>query len=375
MNVLLVEPNFPIPPKSKNHFSFLPIGLLKLAAYLRKKKHVVYLNRGNIESPFVPDKIFVTSLFTYWADFVKDTVTFYRFKYPSARIVVGGIYATLMPNHCKEFTGCDSVYVGQHKSADLQKPAYDLVKVDYQILHGMRGCTQKCSFCGIWKLEKLTFKNHAKIKKEIFSNKVIFYDNNILVNPYIDSILKMLNNLKINNKVVHCECQSGFDGREIAKKPYLAKLLKAARFKNIRLAWDFNYEQFPQVENWINIFENAGYRRKDLSIFMIYNWSFDFKELEQKRIKCFEWGVQISDCRFRPLNQIFDKYDSRQTQQSDKDYYIHSNWTDTQIRQFRKNVRIHNICIRHKIQMDEYSRDREKKRPIQNFELLISKIA
>ena len=29
-NVLLVEPNFPIPAKSRNHSNFLPIGLLHL---------------------------------------------------------------------------------------------------------------------------------------------------------------------------------------------------------------------------------------------------------------------------------------------------------------------------------------------------------
>ena len=35
--VLLVEPNFPIPGKSRNHSNFLPIGLLKIASYLREK--------------------------------------------------------------------------------------------------------------------------------------------------------------------------------------------------------------------------------------------------------------------------------------------------------------------------------------------------
>ena len=35
--VLLVEPDFPIPNKSRNHSNFLPIGLLKIASYLREK--------------------------------------------------------------------------------------------------------------------------------------------------------------------------------------------------------------------------------------------------------------------------------------------------------------------------------------------------
>ena len=44
-NVLLVEPNFPIPNKSRNHSNFLPIGLLKIAAYLKSKNINVELIR------------------------------------------------------------------------------------------------------------------------------------------------------------------------------------------------------------------------------------------------------------------------------------------------------------------------------------------
>ena len=43
--VLLVEPNFPIPNKSRNHSNFLPIGLLKIAGYLRTKDIEVKLIR------------------------------------------------------------------------------------------------------------------------------------------------------------------------------------------------------------------------------------------------------------------------------------------------------------------------------------------
>ena len=43
---LLVEPDFPIPRKSKNHKDFLPIGLLKIASYLRDQGHEVSLVRG-----------------------------------------------------------------------------------------------------------------------------------------------------------------------------------------------------------------------------------------------------------------------------------------------------------------------------------------
>lgn len=359
-NVLLVEPSFPLSTKSKNHSNFLPIGLLKLASYYRSLNCQIQLIRGNEKADFYPDKILISSLFTYWSKFVKESVAFYRELYPNAKIEVGGIYATLMPEHCKEYTQCDEVFIGQHDEADKLLPAYDLVDVDYQIIHGMRGCSRKCEFCGIWKIENLGFKNAETIKNEICRNKLIFYDNNFLVNPYLDEILKMLSETIYEGRVLKCECQSGFDGRILAKNPYLGELLKKARFENIRLAWDFAFEQYTEVENWISILENAGYKRKDIFIFMVYNWSFDFEELEAKRQKCYEMGVQIADCRFRPLDQTFDNYNSHAKIQTNNDYYIHSNWTDELVRQFRANVRKHNICIRYKIDWNNYEKKLER---------------
>ncbi len=360
MNILLVEPDFPIPNKSKNHSNFLPIGLLKLASYYRTQKCKVELVRGNKDASFYPKKIFITSLFTYWSIYVKESVSFYKKLYPKSKIIVGGIYATLMPEHCKEYTSCDKVFIGQHEEADKLLPAYDLVDVDYQIMHGMRGCPRKCPFCGIWKIENLSFKNAKQISKEIFSNKLIFYDNNMLVNPNIKSILSMLSKTIYNDRILKCECQSGFDGRILAKKPELATLLKKARFINIRLAWDFAYEQYSEVENWISILENAGYKKKDIFVFMVYNWSFDYEELEAKRKKCLEWGVQIADCRFRPLDKTFDNYNSHAKQQNGNDYYIHSNWSDYLIRKFRTDVRKHNICVRYKIDWNNYEKRLER---------------
>ncbi len=89
---------------------------------------------------------------------------------------------------------------------------------------------------------------------------------------------------------------------------------------------------------------------------MIYNWDYDYNELEKKRKICFDWGVQIADCRFRPLNSTFDNYNPRKVSQSNEDYYINEKWTDEEVRKFRSNVRKHNICVRYKISWDKYER-------------------
>ncbi len=89
---------------------FLPIGLLKIAAYLRTKSIRVKLirlddddlnlvdglklddfkNLSDKLDDFQPDLICVTSIFTYWAKYVKNTVSYLRFKYNGVPILVGG---------------------------------------------------------------------------------------------------------------------------------------------------------------------------------------------------------------------------------------------------------------------------------------------
>jgi len=356
MNILLVEPNFPIPPKSKNHCNFLPIGLLKLASYHKYLGDKIKLVRGNENlARFEPDYIKITSLFTYWSKYVWDSVKYYKERYPKARIIVGGIYASLMPSHCKR-SGCDEVFVGVDKKAEKFKPAYELVNVDYQIIHASRGCVRRCKFCGTWKIEP-EFIYKKSINAEICSNRIIFYDNNLLANPYIKDILRGLRNTRYNGKVVYSESQCGIDGRVLT--PELARLLKQARFLYPRIAWDYAYKQHMFIERQINMLKNAGYIGKDIYVFMLYNYVQDYYEMLKKLRWCKTWGVQIADCRYRPLNQTFDNYKPRK-KQTKKDYYIHPNWTDRRIKNFRRKVRQQNIVIRHGF--DFYSKDLEQKK-------------
>ncbi len=370
--ILLVEPAFPISPKSRNHKNFLPIGLLKIASYLRSKGIEIKLVRGNFMGlskekeikKFNPDEIWITSLFTYWASYVKDAVESYKSAFPKAKVFVGGIYASLMKKHCKQFTGCDEVVVGVIKKAERHFPAYDLIEnanpspIDYQIIHTSRGCSRKCQFCGTWKIEP-KFKAKKSIRNEIKSDKIVFYDNNFLCNPYIENILQELAALKKDKEIQLCESQSGFDGRILLEKPNLANMLKEAGFKYTRIAWDWGYDQYPFIEKQVKLLKNAGFNSKDLFIFMLFNWKIPFEEMELKRKKCWDWKVQISDCRYRPLNQTFDYYNPKKLQ-TNKNYYIFPGWKDKEVKQFRKNIRRQNICVRQEILF--YSKKLENKK-------------
>jgi len=349
LKILLVEPEFPIPSKERNHRSYLPIGLLKLSTYHKKKGDLVKLARGNIsleELGFEPDRIFVTSLFTYWRESVKKSVEHYRSLFPHAKICVGGIYASLMPDDCKEYTGCDDVYVGVHSEAEKVIPDYDMLanphNLGFQIIHASRGCIRNCKFCGVHRIEP-DFSYKRSIKSEIRSNRLVFYDNNILANSHIKDILREIADFKYKGKHVSCESQCGFDARLLT--PEIAKLIKKARFLNVRIAWDGPWSDFRKIKKRIDMLVDAGYKSKDIFVFMIYNWDIDFNEMLKKVKKCREWRVQIADCRFRPINQKYDKY-SPLKKQTYNDYYIHPKWADELVKRFRRIVRRQNICVR-----------------------------
>lgn len=390
-SVLLVEPDFPIPNKSRNHSNFLPIGLLKIASYLREKSIDVKLIRFeekddedyyqttlnfkiNNTDNTNPDLIFVTSIFTYWSKYVIKTVLHYQNKYPNAKVIVGGIYASLMPQHCLTNTHCDEIIMGPIPEVEKCPPAYDLVDVDYQIIHTSRGCIRKCGFCGtyiiepVWdckpsikeEIEKNQKKQYEHNKKQL--KKIIFYDNNLLANEYIENILNELIELKKDKKITYVESQSGFDGRILRKKPYLAKMLKNAGFKNPKIAWDYGIKQAPKIKEQIDLLIDAGFTAKEISVFMIYNYEPDYEEMEEKRVKCAEWGVQITDCRYRPLDAEDDNYSSYKRNQTSDDYYIHEEygWTDAKVRKFRRNIRRHNICMRHEVDYHSTILERKK---------------
>jgi len=396
MKILLVEPAFPRASKSKNHDDFLPIGLLKLAAYHRKRGDSICLIRGKREMKDIhfehpngriskkrePDQILITSYFTYWSKYVRSAVSYYRKLFPVAKIIVGGIYASLMPKHCKKYTKCDEVFVGVHEEAEKCRPVYYYLEkhygpIDYQIIHTSRGCIRRCEFCGVYKIEpKFTYKE--SINEEIVKRRLVFYDNNLLANPHIESILTELAYLKSNNKIFSCDSQSGIDGRILEKHPDYAFLLKKAGFKEIRISWDGKLEEADHIKKQIDLLKEAGYDNTNhVFVFMIYNWDVPYEEMEKKRIKCWEWKVQIADCRYRPLSQKDDRYSGQKfrTGQTGRDYHIHreGGWTDKKIRAFRKHIRSQNICVRMNLQF--YSNTIERSYLNKNITLKLIEIA
>lgn len=122
-----------------------------------------------LEQSPVPDVVLITSVMTYWYPAVRDVVRIVRQVFPGVIVVVGGIYATLCPQHAAGELQPDYLITGEGEEQvaqlfanlkgenkagvsggldDLPYPAYDL----YPDLRSVailtsRGCPYHCSFC------------------------------------------------------------------------------------------------------------------------------------------------------------------------------------------------------------------------------------
>ena len=66
-----------------------------------------------------PAAILVTSLMTYWYPGVVAAIRLARERFPGVPVILGGIYATLCPEHAQRHSGADRVVAGPGEAAIL----------------------------------------------------------------------------------------------------------------------------------------------------------------------------------------------------------------------------------------------------------------
>ena len=119
MRILEVEPAY--------YSKYPPLGLLKLGKMEERDWNDVSLVNGLQHVDFIPSKIYITSLFTYSWKAVHEAIEFYHKQFPNVPILVGGIYATLMPNNIKKAFPYAQIHLGLYPEAENLLPAYHLL--------------------------------------------------------------------------------------------------------------------------------------------------------------------------------------------------------------------------------------------------------
>jgi len=73
---------------------------MKFSTHFKTKGWKVKYVEGCVSDfSFYPQYIYITSLYTYEWQPVHEACLHYKTRFPRANIVVGGVYASLMPEH------------------------------------------------------------------------------------------------------------------------------------------------------------------------------------------------------------------------------------------------------------------------------------
>ncbi len=302
---------FPSKPDGRGPFPKVPVekpGPLRGIPRRYSRYGVpVELFQADLDNGPRPDAVLMTCVMTYWYPGVQLACRLIREKWGSIPIILGGLYATFVPEHARLYSGADVVVAGPGENqilavmsdilgggvraqqypgiADWPSPAFDLLRSrDTLPLLTSRGCPWRCSFCATPILyDRLEQRPPASVVSEIAANvrrwsarDIAFYDDALLVNKdaHIVPILEAAAGLALP---VSFHTPNGLHVREVDGR--LAGLLRRAGVHSVFLSQeslddDLLGRDCPKVssadlEGALAALEAAGYSRSEVNVYLI----------------------------------------------------------------------------------------------------------
>ncbi len=221
----------------------------------------------------------------------------------------------------------------------LKKPyslgPYNRIKGKKQAIRLTEGCIWNCPNCH--EPTEIRLFPLPKIER----NEVLIFDMNLACKPQSLQIIRDLGNITVNNKHVRYELVCGVDYRFMS--PQLAEALYKSRFgyvgfdsklhkkRIIRMAWDGKYSEQKKIKKAIDMLIKAGYKSKEIMLFMQANYRLSsYEECLKKLDLCKVWRVKVCDCYYdgqigKHIQPVF--------------------WSAEEIQSFRAKVRKHNQLV------------------------------
>lgn len=205
------------------------------------------------------DRIYVTTLFTFYWKITIETIEFAKklVKKPE-ELYVGGVMASLLTKEIEEatkvkpFSGLLDKPGILDKTPKARKIIIDNLPLDYSILDEIdyeyptksayftfmtKGCTRKCAFCSVPKLEPIYKPKIETIDKFKEINKLfgeqqnlLLMDNNVLASPNFPDIIKEIKDMGFYKGALYREpnqlkitiknLRNGFNDKAYVKRYY-----------------------------------------------------------------------------------------------------------------------------------------------------------
>jgi len=239
----------------------VPPALEEIPRYFRRFGLPRYLFTDFLtrEGPF--NFVMIQTTMTYWYKGLEEVIEDVRSLNHQAKIILGGNYVTLCPDHAKKTLSADLLVMGTNLEPlweyleikpDLKQPAlwevYDMLNVG--VLKLTEGCPFSCSYCSVPKVYgkfKPRSPEHSLSELELLCRlgvkNIAFYDDALLFEadkvliPFLTEVLKR--NLNAN-----FHSPNALNARFITKD--LAELMVRSGFKTFYLGFESASAQWQQ---------------------------------------------------------------------------------------------------------------------------------
>ncbi|RJR40191.1 MAG: radical SAM protein [Deltaproteobacteria bacterium] len=253
-----------------------------------------------------PDAILVTSLMTYWYPGVQAAILSAQEQFPGTPVIMGGIYATLCPEHARAHSAADMVVTGpgeesifKHLAAAglpvpagpapdnsdaLPYPALHLLShLSYLPILTSRGCPLNCLYCAS-RLLQPHYRRRPPLavveelgywQERLRLQDVAFYDDALLLDPE-NHLLVILEELARRGLSFRFHTPNGLHTRLIT--PEVARWLQRSGFATLRLGVEttaLGLERLDQkiqageLEEALANLREAGFRPEEIGVYLL----------------------------------------------------------------------------------------------------------
>jgi len=312
---LLIEPGYRV--------QVPPFGLMKISSWRKSLGEDIASCHGN--APWLrkdkPDSVFITSLFTYQWENVANSASYYKALFPDAEFHLGGIYASLMPEHAKKHTGIEP-----HKGLLEESEPFPPDLAQFSSWPGSnasyafttRGCPNSCKFCGSKKICKdfrivEGWESHIDPARPL----IVLHDENITAAPF-EHYKSVMQFLAASKKPVLFN--NGFDCRLFTEDH--ADLLAKVKNKSVRFAFD-TMAQDGYIQDAIRMCLKRKIARSDMLVYILHNFNDTIDDAMYRAKEVHALGVKPYPMRYKPLDWL-----------TPKKRYVSPKWTERDVIDF-----------------------------------------
>lgn len=324
--------------------------------HLRKRFKRYGISREVLMAEFsrleTPDIILITSIMTYWYPGVKEAVSAAREAFPLSKIIVGGIYPSLCPDHAARTLAEADLIVGNRETERLYcfieetfnetlpyKPSlYDLDNIPYpcyDLYNGIPfvpmltsyGCIYRCTYCATpYMHPNIVRRRQESVVKEINYwhergvNRYVLYDDNFLYRSelYAKPLLGQIASLPFPVDIYN---PNALNGALIDEE--LALLLRAAGFKEVRIGLE---SADPLVQKLtggkvslkgfkmaVEALFNSGFKRSEIVAYILAGLPNQrWEDVKRSIDYVLGLGIQPYIAEYTPIphTQLFDEFNN-----------------------------------------------------------------